>query len=127
MNSHDELAERLADRFKNIPEMDDEDAGLWVEASMDEHGFSKDETIPPELVPLVLLYAEADGASQLALRTAYYFSFVDKDESVDKSMIPGHYRKLADTLWERYRVKKEEGVEGFGGSRLSIMKRVDRP
>lgn len=126
MLSHEELTERLSKRFKNTPEMDKEDAELWVETSMQVHGFDKDDKVPSELVPLVLLHAEADGASQLSLRTAYYFSFNDKDESIDKSYVSTRYRQLADNLWSRYRRKKEEDSTGFGGARMSYMRRVDR-
>lgn len=125
--SFDKLSERLLKRFKDVPTVDKEDVEAWIETAMNEHGYEIDDYVPTKLFPLILLYAEADGTSQIALRTAYYFSFVDKDESIDKSMVSTRYRMLAETLWKRYKDKKIESVEEFGGSRISYMKRVDRP
>lgn len=122
----DKLAERLLSRFKDVPNVELTDALEWIELSMNEHGFNAEDDVPPEMMSLILMYAEADGASQIALRTAYYFKFTDKDETVDKSAVPEQYRKLADALWKRYRQKKEEGVDGYGGARTSFMRRVDR-
>lgn|SRR5690625_4524166 len=127
MATLNELSQRLLNRFKDVPNVGVEDTYGWIEMAMNEHGFSASDNVPTEYIPLVMLYAEADGTHQIALSTAYYFSFVDKDESVDKSMISEQYRKLSDGLWERYRRKKEEGVGNIGGSRFSIMRRVDRP
>lgn len=127
MTKIDELSERLLTRFKDVPNIDDTDVMEWVETAMNEHGFVKTDVVSPEYIPLIMLHAEADGASQIALRTAYYFEFVDKDESIDKSMISGNYRKLADSLWSRYRKKRDEGAGDIGGSRMAYMRRVDRP
>lgn len=127
MASMGEIAVRLENRFKDVPNVGASDVSDWVEISMNEHGYSASDNVPTGEIPLILLYAEADGASQIALRTAHYFDFVDKDESVDKSMVSDQYRKLSDELWKRYKRKKDEGVGGHGGSRFYIMKRVDRP
>lgn len=127
MSNHEELTSRLLTRFKDVPKVDDGDVSEWIETAMNEHGFKKTDNVPAKLIPLIMLYAEADGASQISLRTAYYFSFVDKDESIDKSMIAGNYRRLADSLWDRYRRKKNEGAGDIGGSRMKFMRRVDRP
>lgn len=121
------LTERLAKRFKDVPNIGEEDVAEWVELAMNEHGLNSTDSVPTEIVPLLLLYAEADGASQIALRTAHYFEFVDKDESVNKSMISDQYRKLSDELWKRYRQRKGSGAGGVGGARFYTMKRVDRP
>lgn len=126
MATLNELADRLLSRFKDVPNVTLEDATNWVELSMNEHGFVATDDVPTSAVSLILLYAEADGASQIALRTAHYFSFVDKDESIDKSSISTRYRTIASELWERYRRKKEEGKAGFGGSRFTVMRRLDR-
>lgn len=122
-----DLSDRLLNRFKDVPNVEDSDVEGWVEMAMNEHGFISTDDVPTEFIPLIMLYAEADGAMQVALRTAHYFSFVDKDESIDKSMISEQYRKLAEELWNRYGRKKDEGVGDFGGSSFHIMKRADRP
>lgn len=127
MASNYELSSRLLSRFKDVPNIGDDDTSEWIEMAMNEHGLVSSDDVPTGVIPLIMLYAEADGAMQVALRTAHYFEFVDKDESVDKSMISEQYRRLSGELWKRYERKKSEGVGGFGGSRFSVMSRIDRP
>lgn len=127
MATLDELSDRLLKRFKDVPGVELEDAEGWMELGMNEHGYDSHDNVPTEYVPLIMLYAEADGTSQVALRTAYYFMYSDKDETVDKTKVAEQYRKLAETLWERYKLKKVDGVGDFGGSNYARMKRADRP
>lgn len=122
MATHTELSQRLLARFKNVPNVDASDADEWILTSMNEHGYDVMSDVPTEDITLVLTYAEADGAEQIALRTAYYFSFNDKDEAVDKSMISEQFRKLAVQLRDKYALKKSER----SGSRFRIMTRADR-
>lgn len=126
-NDYDEIVEILEKRFSDVPNISEGDAEVWVDSSLIEHGIRKGSRIPPELIPLILLYAEAEGASRVAMKTAHYFEFTDKDESIDKSDISENFRKIAEDLWKRYRLKKDEGVEGFGGPVMKFMRRVDRP
>lgn len=127
MATIDELSKRLQDRFRDVPNADITDIEEWIEMGMNEHGFSRQDNVPNEFIPIVMLYAEADGASQIALRTAYYFEYSDKDESVNKTKVADNYRKLSESLWERYRLKRSEGIGDIGGSRYHQMTRVDRP
>lgn len=126
MNDLDALSERLARRFKDVPNFDEDDAMELVETSMNSHKFDKHDDVPTEHVSLILLHAEASAANQIALRTASFFSFVDKDESVDKSMIAGEYRRIATELWREYNRRKEESTSLRGGSVVRYMKRIDR-
>lgn len=126
MANMNELSSRLLKRFKDVPGVDLEDTDGWIELAMNEHGFERQEDVPVEYISLIMLYAEADGTSQVSLRTAYFFMYSDKDETVDKTKVADHYRKLAEVLWERYKAKKTEGVEEFGGSRFAVMTRADR-
>lgn len=121
-----ELSVKLLTRFQDVPNVGLEDVTNWVEWSFMEHGYRTDQNIPTSAVPLVLLHAEADGTSQIALRTAYYFEYKDGEESVDKSMVSDQFRTLADKLWERYNRKKSEGTDGTGGSRFVMLRRADR-
>lgn len=121
-----ELSGRLLRRFKNVPNVDLEDATDWVTLAMAEHGFEPDEDVPTEFVTLILLYAEADGAGLIALQTAYYFSYKDGEESVDKRGVSEQYRKVATELWKKYERKRaDSGL--IGATRFSIMRRPDRP
>lgn len=126
MTTSVELSTRLLRRFKDVRNVDIEDAHEWVETALNAHGYDETDNVPTEYVTLVLLYAEAEGASRIALQTAQYFSFVDKDESIDKSMISDNYNKLAETLWSRYRRLKSDGVGDIGGAKFRILKRADR-
>lgn len=121
-----ELSDRLLTRFKDVPGVEDEDTELWIKMSLNDHGYKEDANVPLEDVSLVMTYAEADGASQIALRTAYYFQYSDRDESVDKTNVAEQYRKLADSLWDRYKEKRAKGTNNFGGSKFSVATRVDR-
>jgi len=121
-----ELSEMLLKRFKDVPNVTIEDTNNWIERSMLEHGYDLDADVPSNQVLLVLLYAEWDGAMQIALRTAYYFEYKDSDESVDKRNVSEQYRNVAADLWKAYERKKAEGAGGLGGSRFHVMSRVDR-
>jgi len=121
-----ELSEMLLKRFKDVPNVTIEDTNNWIERSMLEHGYDLDADVPNDHVLLVLLYAEWDGAMQIALRTAYYFEYKDSDESVDKRNVSEQYRNVAADLWKAYERKKAEGAGGLGGSRFYVMSRVDR-
>lgn len=126
MAKKDELSDRLYKRFKDVPGVEHEDTDGWIELAMNEHGYEGDNEVPLKHVSLVMLYAEADGASQIALRSAYFFQYSDTEESVDKTSVAEQYRKLADSLWDRYRIKRNKGSGDFGGSSFHIMKRADR-
>lgn len=121
-----EIANRLLTRFRDVPNVTLEDTTEWAELSMNEHGFASSDDVPTDYITLILLYAEADGASQVSLRTAWYFSYGDRDETVDKSKTSDQYRKLAQELFKRYQRKKDEGVGDIGGSNFVALHRADR-
>lgn len=126
MSDFNKQSERLLRRFKDVPGVEIEDANEWLESAMNAHGFSKTDIIPSEYASLNLMRAEAEGATQLSIRTAHYFSFVDKDESIDKTNIAAEYRRMSKELWRNYNRAKEESRLFSGGSVMSFMKRVDR-
>lgn len=121
-----EMSVTLLRRFKNVPNVSLEDTTDWVTLAMAEHGFEPDDDVPTAYVTLVLLYAEADGAGLISLQTAYYFSYKDGEESVDKRGVSEQYRKVATELWKKYERKKADS-DLMGATRFSIMKRADRP
>lgn len=125
-NGFDKQSERLLRRFKDVPNVEIKDAEDWMESSMNAHGFTKFENIPSEYASLIMLYAEAEGVTQLSIRTAHFFSFVDKDESVDKTNVAAEYRRMSKELWRNYSRRKEESQLIGGGSIMHFMKRVDR-
>ena len=126
MATYHELAERLLIRFRGVPKVSLEDATYWMEVAMQEHDLRLDREVPPRMERLVMLYAEADGAQNISLRTAYYFEYKDGEESVDKRNVSEQYRKVATELWKKYREKKIEVGFGSNGVRFGVAPRIDR-
>jgi len=122
----DELKERLRKRFRDVPNVEDEDLIEWVELSLNQHNYGRADNVPNDVVPLIMLYAEAEAASSIALRTAHYFDYDDNNESVRKAEVSKNYIELSEHLWERYRFKRNTGENSLGGSFFSIMTRADR-
>ena len=122
-----EISELVLQRFKDVPNVTEEDAEAWTLRAFIEHGYAEDANVPDNQTMLLLLYAEWDAALNLAMNTAYYFEYKDAEESVDKRLISEQYRRLATELRKRYDAKKAEGSGGLGGSRFNVMTRVDRP
>ena len=111
-----ELTERLYRRFKGVPNFDEIDAKELVEESLEVHDVDASDD-------LVLMYAQVQGAWQIAFSVAHYFKFSDGEESVDKSLVAENYRKLAKDLQSQY---DKETDDKAGKSDFVIMNRVDR-
>lgn len=122
MATSPELAERLLKRFKGVPNFDITDAQELVDDAAQVHGLDPSATIPVDKVNLILLYAQAQGALQIALYTAHYFSFQDGEESIDKSGVSDRYRNLANDLRSEYEREKYEQT----GAHFRTMRRLDR-
>lgn len=125
MATQTELATTLLSRFQGVPNVDQNVAEGWVERSMLEHGYTPGGDVSEDDLLLVLLYAEWDGATQLALQTAFYFEYKDSEESVDKRMVSEAYRNIADKLWTTYLRKRNE-TGRVAGPTFTIMPRADR-
>lgn len=123
MANKSELVERLTRRFKGVPNFGMEDAEELVDESLTVHGLDLSADIPENQVTLVLLYAQTQGAWQIAFSVAHYFRFSDGEESVDKSMVADNYRRLAREFQTDY--ETESGK--LKGSNFRVMKRIDRP
>lgn len=123
MATNTELAERLLKRFKGVPNFQLNDAQELVDDAIQVHGYSPSDDVPAKDTQLILLYAQAEGAWQIALGTAHYFSYRDGEESIDKSKISEQYRRLAQDLRKQY----EEEKAKQSGVRFRLLKRVDRP
>jgi len=117
------LAERLARRFKGVPNFVLTDAQELVVDALQTQGLDPSADIPADKQNIVLLCAQAEGALQIALSTAHYFSYRDGEESVDKSKVSEQYRKLAQDLRAEYEREKASA----GGTGFRIAKRIDRP
>lgn len=119
------LSYDLLQRFKEVPGVTEADTENWMKLSFLKHGYDSDEIVDQEDKLLVLLYAEADGVTQVALRTSYYFQYKDNDETVDKTKVSTAYRVLSKELWDRYfRAQREN--EAIRTSSFRQMPRADR-
>jgi len=118
-----ELADTLYQRFKGVPGFTKQEAESLVIDAMRTHGYAPSDSVKPDEVNLVLLYAQYNGAWQIALSVAHYFKFADGEEQVDKSMIADNYRRLAKDLQNDYESEKGK----LFGNNFRIMKRIDRP
>mgnify|MGYP001188996177 CR=1 FL=1 len=123
MATKSELTERLARRFKGVPNFDMTDAQELVDESLRYHGIDPSADVPADKESVVLLYAQIQGAWQIAFAVAHYFKFTDGEESVDKSMVADNYRRLARDLQEEY----EREADKVFGNNFRIMPRLDRP
>lgn len=121
-----EMSDLLLKRFKSVPNVDLTDCTEWMEQAFLEHGYDADETLRSEDKRLVLLFAEADGVTQVALRVSYYFQYTDGEEKVDKTKVAAQYRSLASDLWDRYYRKRNESGASRDVSRFFVMQRPDR-
>lgn len=110
-----ELSQRLLKRFKGVPNITIDDATDWTEEAMLEHGYTSNQTVPTDKDSLVLLYAQSEGARQIAISTAHYFTYTDAEEQVDKSMVSEQYRKLAADLKAEYERKNSITGSNFRG------------
>lgn len=118
-----ELATILFKRFKGVPSFTEEEAEELVNDAMRVHGYAPSDSVNQGDENLVLLYAQYNGAWQIALSVAHYFKFGDGEEQVDKSMITDNYRRLAKDLQNDYETEKGK----LFGNNFRIMKRLDRP
>jgi len=118
-----ELAEILFRRFKGVPGFSEGEALELIEDAMRAHGYAPSDSVKPDEINLVLLYAQYNGAWQIALSVAHYFKFADGEEQVDKSMIADNYRRLAKDLQDDYESEKGK----LFGNNFRIMTRLDRP
>jgi GrpB-like predicted nucleotidyltransferase (UPF0157 family) len=117
-----ELSARLLKRFKNVPNVTADDTTDWTEEAMLAHGYDSSATVPTDKETLILLAAQAEGAQQISIATAHFFSYTDGEESIDKTMISEQYRKLAKDLRDQYARAKAESSTAF-----HAIKRADRP
>lgn len=115
-DKREELIERLLRRFKGVPNFNEEDAIDLVDEALSIH---EDDAS----ADLALLYAQYQGAWQIAMSVAHYFKFSDGEESVDKSMLADNYRKLAQDFELKY--ESEKGKQH--GNNFHVMPRPDRP
>lgn len=116
MADRNALIERLYRRFKGVPNFTLEDAEALIDEALEAHDSSASDS-------LIFLYAQSQGAWDIALSVAHYFRFKDGEEEVDQSMVSSNYRALAKDLQNEYESEKGR----YYGNKFKLMPRVDRP
>ena len=116
MADRNALIERLYRRFKGVPNFTLEDAEALIDEALEAHDDSASDS-------LILLYAQSQGAWDVALSVAHYFRFKDGEEEVDQSMVASNYRALAKDLQNEYETEKGR----YYGNKFRLMPRIDRP
>src|SRR5690625_6000574 len=94
MANRTELAERLYRRFKGVPNFDLDDAQELVDESLEFHGYELSADVPADKESMILLYAQKEGAWQIAFSVAHYFRFGAGEESLPKPRVSGNSRDL---------------------------------
>lgn len=117
-----ELALRLQNKFRNVPNVTLVDCTDWMLDAINLHGLTVNDTLPAHEVPVVILLGQSIGARNIALQTAHYFSYQDGDESVDKTMLAERYTALANEFYNAYITNKR----GNKGAVFTIITRADR-
>ena len=125
MATLDTISGRLLQRFKEVPGVAIDDATVWTQDAIERHGYSKAEDVPDQEIYLVLMLGQAEGARQIAVRTAHYFEFQDAEVRVNKSEVADRYGRLAKQLMDDYQAEKMRS--GAGAVRFRVGRRVDRP
>lgn len=119
-----DMSTRLMAKFRNVPNVTQEDAEAWLTSALYQHGLKEFEQLPTEEEHLVIILAQAEGARDIAVMTAHYFSYTDNDEQVDKSMVSEQYRKLSDSLLKEY--ERRRAKLSTQSVRFKYAKRIDR-
>lgn len=126
MATKTELNELLLKRFKNVPNITADDCGTWIDSALLAEGFATTEDIPQDRLYVFMILAQAEGAMDIAMSAAHYFSYSDGDEHVDKTKIPFEYRQLEKELRDKYRQERDRNKAATNGVRFRTARRLDR-
>jgi hypothetical protein len=119
-----DLTKRVLARFDGVPKVTALEAEAWAQTAIERHGYAEADEIPTDEIYLVLILAQAEGARQIALRTAHYFNYQDGDERVDQAEVSATYLRLSNTLFTDYQA--EAVKSGKRASKFRTAKRLDR-
>src|SRR5690625_7407105 len=114
MADRNALIERLYRRFKGVPNFTLEDAEALIDEASEAHESSASDS-------LILLYAQSQGAWDVALSVAHYFRFKVGEDEVDQSMVASIYRALAKDLQSAY--ESEKGC--YYGNKFRLKVRIN--
>ncbi|MEW9503243.1 hypothetical protein [Jeotgalibacillus marinus] len=98
---------RLQQKFKDVPNVFEEDCEMWLEDALAIHGAEVEVEIEEKERPLILMLAQSLGSRDISLRVSHYFKYEDGEESVDKTLIAEQYRAIANEFYDSYMRIKE--------------------
>lgn len=125
MATMNELATRLLQKFKNVPNVTIEDAEEWMQEALERHGVKNGDPkyLPKNEVYLVIILGQAEGARRIALDTGHFFRYQDGDEMVDKTTVSEHWLRMANSFETDYRRQLSLKVHA---AKFRVAKRLDR-
>lgn len=104
----DELKVEVRAKFRYITTVDDADITDWCNSAIRLHGYTDITQVPANEQYLLVILAQAEGCSSLALNTAYYFRYQDAEEMVDKTQTSKQYMTLSNNFRQRYNIEAEK-------------------
>jgi hypothetical protein len=121
------LVTRLTNKFSKVPNVTTDDIESWLDDAVLLHGVLTVEEVPESEVGAVLLLAQSVGCRSIALSVAHYFSYVDGDEQVDKTMLVTQYIAMANEFQSAYATYNPSTVTVGGiSTRWTTIERADR-
>lgn len=103
------VIQRLESRLSKVPGVTADDIGMWVAESVAESGFTEEDN-----ANAIFYLALYNAYSAIASDAARYFSYGDRDETVDKTGVFENYMELAREARLNYRkARKETGGRSF--------------
>jgi hypothetical protein len=122
-----EILERLQNKFRNVPTVDETVLSGWLAEAVAQHGYTTVEDVPANQVNALVFLAYAVASEDLWANSSHYFRYQDGDEMVDKSMSAIQYQRQAEYYRNLYSSSDAgESASGTRKSAVAFPKRVDR-
>lgn len=112
------LQERVARKFNKVPGVTSEDVAGWLTDAHEESELVEGDERHTDTALVYLAYAL--GCKDIAADAARFFSFSDKDESVDKTNIFDNYMRLSSDAYRSYRKHKNGGGGTYVQNRADL-------
>lgn len=125
MATNKELSDLLLKRFRQVPNVTTEDCDTWIAAALMIEGFGSAEAVPQNQLHLIMILAQSEGAADIAMSAAHFFSYTDGDEHVDKTKTAFEYRQMSIQLRQKYEHERTR-FRSAQGVKFRTMKRLDR-
>ncbi|SET69111.1 hypothetical protein SAMN05216389_1216 [Oceanobacillus limi] len=102
------VEERVLNRLTKIPGVTSADVARWVGEATNESGITEGEE---SYLDNALVYLSLHLAyEEISTDAARYFTYTDRDETVDKTNVFENYSKLANQALRKYRYHRNGGT-----------------